>query len=612
MDDVEIETEQPTNANSAPSSSYRSKRRRIEYYDNVAFMDTNEDILVSQLYPSKKALKQHLGMLAIRKNYEFKVNKSASDRFEVRCVDPNCKWRLRAIKLQDLAYFEVRKFHNEHSCSLDIIHRDHRQASSSLIGQYVKSKFEGGTSRIYRPRDIIDDARVQLGVNMGYNKAWRAREAGLETARGLPEESFAVLPTYYAMLERKNQGTITHIETDEQNHFLYFFMAIGASIRGFRDSVRPVIAIDGAFLKGKYFGTMFVAACQDGENQIYLLAFGVVDSENDASWSWFLTKLRGAIGVVENLIFISDRHGSIAKAVDNVFPEAHHGVCIFHIANNLQSKFGKKMKILKLYYTATKKYQVSEFNTLMDDIRKIKDGEVCKYLEDIGCHKWARGHFMGYRYNMMTSNIAESMNSKLKDARKLPITALVDHLREVLQQWFVERRDAASSLNTHLTKWAEDKVYKNNNSGSHMRMSPIDLYAFQIHDQSQTFTVDLNNMTCTCREFDLDRLPCAHATVACRTKGISVYSMCSQFYTANALMLAYAEPIWPVGNKSEWDVAEDVQNKIVLPPIRQVVPGRRKAVRIPSVGEDAIRKKCTRCGEGGHNRATCQNPIPLV
>ena len=118
-------------------------------------------------------------------------------------------------------------------------------------------------------------------------------------------------------------------------------------------------------------------------------------------------------------------------------------------------------------------------------------------------------------------------------------------------------------------------------------------------------------MTCTCREFDLDRLPCAHAIVACKFKGISVYSMCSPFYTANALLLAYAEPIWPVGNKSEWDVPEHVQNKIVLPPIRQIVPVRRNMVRIPSVGEDAIRKKCTRCKGSGHNRSTCKNPIPL-
>ena len=115
------------------------------------------------------------------------------------------------------------------------------------------------------------------------------------------------------------------------------------------------------------------------------------DSKNNASWIWFLTKLREAIGVVENLVFISDRHGSIANAVDTVFPEAHHGACIFHIANNLQAKFGKKMKILKLYHAAAKKYQISEFNALMEDIWKLKDGEICNYLENIGCHMWDIG-----------------------------------------------------------------------------------------------------------------------------------------------------------------------------------------------------------------------------
>ena len=63
-----------------------------------------------------------------------------------------------------MTYFEVRKFDDEHSCSLDAIHHDHRQASSSLIGQYVKSKFEGRTNSIYRPRDIIDDVRIDVNV----------------------------------------------------------------------------------------------------------------------------------------------------------------------------------------------------------------------------------------------------------------------------------------------------------------------------------------------------------------------------------------------------------------------------------------------------------------
>lgn len=75
-------------------------------------------------------------------------------------------------------------------------------------------------------------------------------------------------------------------------------------------AIRPVIAIDGTFLKGKYKGTMFVTLCMDGNNQIYLLAFGISDSEDDASWE---AKLRDLISNVKDLVFISNPKGSIKK-----------------------------------------------------------------------------------------------------------------------------------------------------------------------------------------------------------------------------------------------------------------------------------------------------------
>ena len=55
-------------------------------------------------------------------------------------------------------------------------------------------------------------------------------------------------------------------------------MSIGASFVGFNTSIRPVVAIDGTFLKAKYIGTLFIAACKDDNNQIYPLAFGIGDS----------------------------------------------------------------------------------------------------------------------------------------------------------------------------------------------------------------------------------------------------------------------------------------------------------------------------------------------
>ena len=100
------------------------------------------------------------------------------------------------------------------------------------------------------------------------------------------------------------------------------FMALGPCINGFRGHARPVVVIDATFLKGRMKGVLFVAATKDGNEQIYPLAFGVGDSENDNAWTWFITELRAVIGTPPpaDLVFVSDRHNSIKKAVKSVFP----------------------------------------------------------------------------------------------------------------------------------------------------------------------------------------------------------------------------------------------------------------------------------------------------
>ena len=96
-------------------------------------------------------------------------------------------------------------------------------------------------------------------------------------------------------------------------------MGIGSYLRGFSSAIKPVIAIDDTFLKGKYKENVFVALCMDSNNQIYSLAFGIGDSGNNTSWEWFLTKLRDSIGNVKDLVCISDHNGSIKKSVATMF-----------------------------------------------------------------------------------------------------------------------------------------------------------------------------------------------------------------------------------------------------------------------------------------------------
>lgn len=48
-----------------------------------------------------------------------------------------------------------------------------------------------------------------------------------------------------------------------------------------------------------------------------------------------MTKLKAAIGENDDLVFISDRHGSIHSSITKVFPNASHGACKYHIAQTL-------------------------------------------------------------------------------------------------------------------------------------------------------------------------------------------------------------------------------------------------------------------------------------
>ena len=71
--------------------------------------------------------------------------------------------------------------------------------------------------------------------------------------------------------------------------------------------MRKVIGIDEIFLKGPYKGVLLVATAQDGNSKCYLIAWGIVDSENYDSWTWFLTRTKEVIGDTDNLLFVLDK-----------------------------------------------------------------------------------------------------------------------------------------------------------------------------------------------------------------------------------------------------------------------------------------------------------------
>nr|XP_009630318.1 uncharacterized protein LOC104120282 [Nicotiana tomentosiformis] len=246
-----------------------------------------------------------------------------------------------------------------------------------------------------------------------------------------------------------NPSFVTMLHKSEDGRFMYVFVALNASIIGWKYCY-PIIVVDGTFLKSSHRGTMLTASAQDAAGKIFPLAYAVVDSENDSSWECFFEMFRQAFGERERMCIVSDRHASILRDASIVYLEVFHYVCIFHLWNNIKKQFKKNHdRPREVFFAMARAYKIEDFNRLMQDMDNI-DKRVSGYMFLIGYEKWSLAHFTVNRSMARTSNIAESLNARNREARELPITSLLDYMMNLVMEWNNTNRMTAMSTFTGL------------------------------------------------------------------------------------------------------------------------------------------------------------------
>jgi hypothetical protein len=115
---------------------------------------------------------------------------------------------------------------------------------------------------------------------------------------------------------------------------------------------RPKISVDATFLIRKYKVTLMVAVGMTAENQLLPFAFALIESENNESWSWFLSLIRKeVVGPDRSICMISNRHcGLLNAAKDHIegYPPLVHMWCSRHFAINIWKKQHSKEVIVRL------------------------------------------------------------------------------------------------------------------------------------------------------------------------------------------------------------------------------------------------------------------------
>nr|XP_009596272.1 uncharacterized protein LOC104092383 [Nicotiana tomentosiformis] len=520
----------------------------FELDTDLIISKTNQrEVMAGQVYKNKATLKEVMEHYTIAESYTL------------LCMSGDCEWRFKASSINKSQMIKVREFNNKHTCLLKDKVYEQRQASSSLIGGMIRSKLTNH-KRKYTPKDIINDVKSDFGVDVSYMLAWRAKEKAMNFLRGEPADSYNKLPG-------------------------------------------PIVVVDSSNLKSAYTGTFVSAGTLDGVGHIMPLAYGVVDSEKDAAWSWFFEQFKEAYGERENMCIVSDRNESIIKSVSRVYPTVPHFTCIWHLWNNVYKKFKKShSKLSEIYFSMAKAYTQAEFDSLMEKVEKV-DIRVKEYLELGGYEKWARLYAPVNRGWTMTSNIIESINAALVSARKLPIYDFLEEVKKMFGRWNCSNRKEASHTYTTLGKKYQEMLTLN-------EVEPSTEYLHMVNDEERHYTVCLLERKCSCGRFQVDELPCPHAWAVLKSKFLMPEDYCSDYYKPKSVVMTYEVPAYLLLDRNEWNIPAHISEEVVLPPKWKRPPGRPKKKHDKPFRELLQKKNqhsCSICGQGGHNKRTCRN-----
>ncbi|KAK2648697.1 hypothetical protein Ddye_016186 [Dipteronia dyeriana] len=371
-------------------------------------------------------------------------------------------------------------------------------------------------------------------------------------------------------------------------------MLLGASLKEFRRCIRPVIAVDGTHLKGRFGGTMFVATAQDGNEQVYPIAFGYGDSENSLSWEWFLNCMKCTLSHIDDLVFISDRKASIEARIYKVFHYATHNICCWHFYETIKKRYHRK-NVTAIMDKVARAYTELQYNRHMEELRNLNQNAY-DYVIDVGPYKWSRVHIPDRRYMVMTTNVVECINSCLKFAWQLPMLTLANFIRNMLQRWFHDRHRAAQSMRHQLPDVTHLVILKRVDKCNFMTINPADWNIFSVKRSGKQWIIDLAPKICICNKFQIDLLPCSHTLAAVRDQNMDFTSLCADYYKRQTLIDAYSVPIMLIGHPSNWIVPSNIAGRVILNPISRRQVGRPRAGRHISYSERKTTQNCRRCG----------------
>ena len=268
---------------------------------------------VGDVFESPTQLKYCVTNYAVSRGYEIYFEKSDSKRIVAICgkkADKKCPYRLYAAWMYNERTFQVKGLNPHHNCSR--VFKFGSIVSPEWIGRHYVTEIANKPK--LKLKDMISDIKRKYRCVVSIGQVRRAKLWAKELIEGKLTEHYGRVWDYADELLRSNPGSTCKVgvtsNPDGKNYFSRFYICFKSLSECWKRGCRRVIGLDGCFLKGQVKGELLTAIGRDANNQVFPIAWAVVEVENKDNWSWFLELLKDDLdlGSGVDLVVISDQH----------------------------------------------------------------------------------------------------------------------------------------------------------------------------------------------------------------------------------------------------------------------------------------------------------------
>jgi MULE transposase-like protein/MuDR family transposase len=234
----------------------------------------------------------------------------------VKCVcgkEKKCNFKVHAKKLKDEETLQIRSYFPKHTCGHQ--HQNNKVTALYLAEKYIQDWRENPNWEL---KAFEKRVNRELGCEVKYSKCYMAKRIAMRMIFGDASEEYSRVWDYAEAIRLYNPGStaiVKCIGIDKPPPlFQRMYICLPACKEGFVAGCRPIIGVDGAHLKGQFPGILLTAVGKDGNNNIFPIAWAVVETENVESWTWFLNLLVEDLRSVaassscgQDFTFMSDR-----------------------------------------------------------------------------------------------------------------------------------------------------------------------------------------------------------------------------------------------------------------------------------------------------------------